>query len=282
MTTISQPAAMQDAEVRPRINPLRWMLAGIGRRTLGVLRPAVEFSALATAVIWQACRPVNWRRTLLEEFVRQCGSVGIGALSFILVSGVLIGLALVFQALYWLNAFGQSASVGPIIVLTLVREIAPLLVALILIGRSGSVNMVEFGHMRVSGQLHALDAQGVDPFLFLVVPRCLATALCAFCLTIVFILAALATGFVTGNLVNPEGTYLADFMNNVLAAMGFGEYLIVVLKPSIAGLLIAVITSHAGLSPRGSFGRLADVLPAGFVKSVLAIFLVFGVLNLMF
>ncbi|MGW8185959.1 MAG: MlaE family ABC transporter permease [Desulfobacterales bacterium] len=260
----------------------RGVLATIGKGTIDLLRPLIELSSLAVAVLWQGCRPLNWRRTSVKEFMRQCDLVGIGSLPFILLSGLLIGLAMVFQILFWLKFLGQISLAGKIIVLGLVREIAPLLVALIAIGRSGSVNMVELGHMRTSGQLRMLEAQGIDPFLFLIVPRCLATALSMFCLTVVFTLVSLATGYMVGIIILHSDATVVDFINNVLNAMGVGEYVIIALKPLIAGMLITLITCITGLSVGGPAGQLAEALPRGFVKSVLAVFLVSGTLTLLF
>jgi phospholipid/cholesterol/gamma-HCH transport system permease protein len=275
------PVVKKMPQARQR-HPVRGVLAAIGEGAIGLLRPLIELSSLAVAVLWQSCRPLNWRRTLVKEFMRQCELVGIGSLPFILLSGLLIGLAMVFQVLFWLKFLGQVSLAGKIIVLGLVREIAPLLVALIAIGRSGSVNMVELGHMRTSGQLRMLEAQGIDPFLFLIVPRCLATALSMFCLTVVFTLVALATGYLVGRVVLSTDTTVIEFINNVLGAMGVGEYAIIALKPLIAGLLITLITCTTGLSVGGPAGQLAEALPRGFVKSVLAVFLVSGTLTLLF
>jgi phospholipid/cholesterol/gamma-HCH transport system permease protein len=237
---------------------------------------------MLVAVLWQGCRPRNWRRTVVEEFLRQCYSVGIGSMAFILLSGVLIGLAMIFQFLYWLGLVGQQSIVGEIIVIVMIREIAPLLVAMIIVGRSGSVNMVELGQMRTNGQLRLLDAQGVDIFLFLIIPRCLATAVATFYLTIMFILCSLLTGYVGGRIVQPSDTTLIEFFNQVLAAMGAGEYAIVALKPLIIGLIVTLITCTTGMSVDGSNRQLADVLPLGFVKSILAVFLISGTLSVLF
>lgn len=275
------PVVKKMPQARQR-HPIRGVLAAIGEGAIDLLRPLIELSSLAVAVLWQGGRPLNWRRTLVKEFMRQCDLVGIGSLPFILLSGLLIGLAMVFQVLFWLKFLGQVSLAGKIIVLGLVREIAPLLVALIAIGRSGSVNMVELGHMRTSGQLRMLEAQGIDPFLFLIVPRCLATALSMFCLTVVFTLVALATGYLVGRVVLSTDTTVIEFINNVLGAMGVGEYAIIALKPLIAGLLITLITCTKGLSVGGPAGQLAEALPRGFVKSVLAVFLVSGTLTLLF
>jgi phospholipid/cholesterol/gamma-HCH transport system permease protein len=282
MTVAAKTPVVKKMPQARQWHPIRGLLAAIGEGAIDLLRPLIELSSLAVAVLWQGGRPLNWRRTLVKEFMRQCDLVGIGSLPFILLSGLLIGLAMVFQVLFWLKFLGQVSLAGKIIVLGLVREIAPLLVALIAIGRSGSVNMVELGHMRTSGQLRMLEAQGIDPFLFLIVPRCLATALSMFCLTVVFTLVALATGYLVGRVVLSTDTTAIEFINNVLGAMGVGEYAIIALKPLIAGLLITLITCTTGLSVGGPAGQLAGALPRGFVKSVLAVFLVSGTLTLLF
>jgi phospholipid/cholesterol/gamma-HCH transport system permease protein len=282
MTVAAKTPVVKKMPQARQWHPIRGLLAAIGEGAIDLLRPLIELSSLAVAVLWQGGRPLNWRRTLVKEFMRQCDLVGIGSLPFILLSGLLIGLAMVFQVLFWLKFLGQVSLAGKIIVLGLVREIAPLLVALIAIGRSGSVNMVELGHMRTSGQLRMLEAQGIDPFLFLIVPRCLATALSMFCLTVVFTLVALATGYLVGRVVLSTDTTAIEFINNVLGAMGVGEYAIIALKPLIAGLLITLITCTTGLSVGGPAGQLAEALPRGFVKSVLAVFLVSGTLTLLF
>jgi phospholipid/cholesterol/gamma-HCH transport system permease protein len=141
--------------------------------------------------------------------------------------------------------------------------------------------MVELGHMRTNGQLRMLDAQGIDPFLFFIIPRAIATAVSMFCLTVVFILTSLATGYLVGSFVNASDQTPVEFLNAVLAEMGIGEYAIIALKPSIAGLLVSLITCITGLSVGSQAGQVAEALPIGFVKSVLAVFLVSGTLSIL-
>ena len=281
MTSVLKTPAGEDQTVIARQHSMLKVLIAIGQWTIASIRPIIVLSSNAVAVIWQSCRPLNWRRTLVKEFLRQCYLIGIGSLPFIVASGVLTGLAMVFQFFYWLSMVGKSSLLGEILVMIMVREIAPLLTALIVVGRSGSVNMVEMGHMRVSGQLRMLDAQGIDTFLFFIVPRCLATAISMFCLTIVFILVALITGFLVGSVVGSSDKTIIEFFNQVLSAMDVGGYAIIALKPLIAGVLITLITCTTGLSVDGRTKQVAQVVPLGFVKSVLAVFLVSGILSVL-
>jgi ABC-type transporter Mla maintaining outer membrane lipid asymmetry permease subunit MlaE len=139
-------------------------------------------SSLGVAVIWHGCKPLTWRRTVQAECWRHGAQVMLQGLMPIVITGFLVGIGMVFQVLYWLQLVGQEDVIGDFLVLVLVREIAPILVALIVIGRSGAVMITELGVMRAGGQAHLLDAQGLDLLHFLVVPRVVATALGVFCL----------------------------------------------------------------------------------------------------
>jgi phospholipid/cholesterol/gamma-HCH transport system permease protein len=104
--------------------------------------------SIGVAVLWQACRPVTWRRTVNEEFMRNCAQIILQGLPSIIATALLIGLAMVHQVLYWLQFAGQEGFIGEFLLLGLVREGAPVLVGMIVIGRSGSTMMVELGAMR--------------------------------------------------------------------------------------------------------------------------------------
>jgi phospholipid/cholesterol/gamma-HCH transport system permease protein len=141
--------------------------------------------------------------------------------------------------------------------------------------------MVELGAMRVGGQVQLLDAQGIDPFLYLVIPRVLATALGVFCLSIVFLTVALAAGLVAANTLALTSLPFLDFLEEVLTAIGPREYALVPLKTLAIGFAIGLISCTTGLA----FGRAATdvsaLLPQGFVKAILAIFLISGGLTLL-
>jgi phospholipid/cholesterol/gamma-HCH transport system permease protein len=253
----------------------RWLEA-VGRDTLSLVPRLLDFISAGVAVIWQSFRPLTWRRSVRAEFMHQCHHTGTRALPFIAVTGVLIGLAMVYQALYWLRVIGQSDLAGQILVLVLVREISPLLVSLIIIGRSGPVILAQLGTMQAEGQLHMLDAQGIDPFLYLLVPRVLAVCVCTFCLTVIFLLVTLAAGFVAGNTLQTTNMTVYDFVISILTAMGPKEYAIIPLKTLSIGFTVGLIVCTTGLSGAGSVNDVPALLPRGIMKSVLAAFLISG------
>ncbi len=271
-----QKLSPQAGYLRSGGETLSRMLEAVGKETVSLVPRLVEFISTGVAVTWQSIRPLTWRRSVRAEFMHQCHHTGTRALPFIAVTAVLIGLAMVYQTIYWLRVLGQSEFVGEIIVLVLVREISPLLVSLIVIGRSGSVILAQLGTMQAGGQVHMLDAQGIDPFVYLVVPRVLAVSICTFCLTVTFTVVALAAGFVAGNALQTINMTVYDFITSILTAMEPLDYAIIPLKTLSIGFTVGLIVCTAGLSGTGSVNDVPVLLPRGIMKSVLAVYLLSG------
>jgi phospholipid/cholesterol/gamma-HCH transport system permease protein len=248
------------------------LLAVIGVWTINLGRQPVHFFSDAIAVLWQSRSPITWRRPIRAEFMRQCYQAGTRALPFIVVSGIFVGFGIVAQALLWLNVFGGTAFFGGFLSVVLVREIAPVMVGLIMVGRSGSMILVELGTLKTQGQVHMLDAQGIDPFLYLVLPRVLALSICMFSLTIAFVAVALLAGFVSATLVGVTKFTFLDFIRTAVGSMGRHEYALITAKTLIIGFVVALISCKDALTLDGSAVGVLDVLPRSFAKSVLATF----------
>jgi phospholipid/cholesterol/gamma-HCH transport system permease protein len=261
---------------------LRRFLAGIGLLAIGLWQGPVRFISDAVAVIWQSCRPITWRRSIRNEFMRQCYQVGAQALPFILVGGIFVGFGLVAQAFHWLKVFGSTALFGGVITTVLVREIAPVLVGLIVVGRSGSTLLVELGTMKTEGQVQMLDAQGIDPFLYLVVPRVLAFCICMFSLTTAFVAVALLGGFFSGVLVGITPPHFFDFLNRAIGSMSRQTYLLFTLKTITIGFVVALISCKMALSLTGVSAGVLDIMPRGFAKSALATLIISIALTILF
>ncbi len=260
----------------------RRLLASIGLWAMGLWRGPVQFISDAVAVIWQSCRPLTWRRSIRTEFMRQCFKVGAQALPFILVCGIFAGFGLVAQSFHWLNVFGSTALFGNFLSAVLVREIAPVLVGLIVIGRSGSTLLVELGTMKTEGQVHMLDAQGIDPFLYLVVPRVLAFCVCMFSLSIAFVLVALLAGFFSGVLVGITQSDFFVFIHRAIGTMGRETYILFTLKTVTIGFVVALISCKMALSLTGFSVRVLELMPRGFARSALATLIISITLTLLF
>ena len=250
------------------------VIAAIGQWTINQVQGIIIFTSIAGAVFWQSCRPLTWRRTVRVEFLHQCHQIGTRALPFIVLTAVIIGLGVVFETLYWLRLFGQSEFAGSLLVIVLVREIAPLLVALIVIGRSVSVFMIELGIMQADGQIRMLDAQGIDPFIYLLVPRVMAASVSMFSLTVVFTVVTLTTGFVAGNALSATNLTLYDFVFEILWAMGPADFAAIPVTTLATGYVTGLIGCTTGLAYAGITTDVQHLLPPGIMKAVIATLLI--------
>lgn len=255
------------------------LLARIG----GPVRRRAAFLLLMTSlglgVLREAPNADAWRRPVRAEFRRVLNEAIGGGFSTIAVTAALIGFGLVYQAIYWLGEAGQQGIVGTVLVTVLVRELAPVLVGFVLLGRSGMVAIVELGTMQTAGQLRALQGMGLDPFRLLVLPRIAAFAVTGFTLGTIFVLIALLTGFVAGSLLGVLQLSLFGFLDAVLRAMSARDFLLFPGKLVMIAGLVGLTSTLTGLSARRG-DSLATLLPRGFLRGVLAVLLCSTLLSL--
>lgn len=237
--------------------------------------------AMAAAVIRQALRPVTWRRPVRLEFWRFMDMVCLRNLRAVCIAAALIGLTLVSQGLYWLDRVGQAEAIGGVIVFAMVREIGPLIVGLLALGGGGIVLLGEIVEMRQRGQLEALDRQGVDPFLLLVVPRVVAIVLAIFAQSIIFIVVALLTGYTVAHATGATAVGPAAFIVNMITSIGSFGYIVLPAKALAIGLTIGAICALTALDPRG--GGAADrasLTATGYIRSISGVLLVSALISL--
>jgi phospholipid/cholesterol/gamma-HCH transport system permease protein len=114
------------------------------------------------------------------------------------VAGLLVGAGVVVQAAVWLARLDQSALFGPLVANVVVQMLGPVLVNFFVIGRSGTAMATELANMAVHHEVEVIDSQGVDPFLYLVVPRVVGTAAAVLGLSLLLVAVALVTGYAVG------------------------------------------------------------------------------------
>ena len=117
-----------------------------------------------------------------------------------------------------------------VIAVVLIREIAPLVVGLLALGRGGLLILDELSELRRDGQCRALDVQGIDPFLVLIMPRVLALALSVFCLTMILLVVAFASGYLTGSLLGVARRGPIEFAAQTFATIGDAGYAVLPLE----------------------------------------------------
>ncbi len=268
----------RSAESKPSAAPPTVRALGpLGRFGEGVVRRAsttLQFVGDLSATLVRGLTPGNWRRTMREEFGLFLHRVGIRAIPAVVVSALLVGIGLVLQIIYWLDVAGQEGRVGDFLVLVLIREIAPIVTALIVIGRSGSVMLDEVGHLTVNGQIRMLESHGIDPTDYIAIPRVFATALSLFMLTMFFMYTALWSGYLAASIAGLTSISLLEFVDEVLSGMTLGDHVLLLVKPTITGFVIGYIAVWLGLRVEPTALAVRRALPQGFVYSLVATFVV--------
>ena len=171
------------------------MITTLGRHTLGLLGRLGAF-ALFTGHSFAA---VPRTRRLPRRLLRAFFELGARCLPVILIVGGFTGLVLGLQGHYVLNRFGSESLLGTLVSLSLVRELGPVLAALMLVGQAGSALAAELGIQRNTEQIAALDTMGVDSHGYLVTPRLLAALFVFPMQTALFVSVGLYGGYLTGS-----------------------------------------------------------------------------------
>ena len=254
--------------------PVR-LLGRLGGGVRSRASPMLAVAALAAGVASEAARPQAWRRPVRLEFRNALRQALVGGLPTVLVTAALVGIGLVFQGAYWLAVAGQDSLFGLVLVLVLVRELAPLLVGFILLGRSGTVVVVELGALQAGGQVRALEGQGLDPFLLFVLPRAVALIAASFTLGVFFVAWALLAGTLAGAMLGGFEAASAGpgaVLEGMLLAMSPADFAVFPLKLVLIGGLVALTAAATGLSAApGEPPSL--LLPRGFVRGIVAVLL---------
>jgi phospholipid/cholesterol/gamma-HCH transport system permease protein len=189
-------------------------------------------------------RPIYGRDALF-----QMDRIGIGSLTIILLTGFFTGAVLGIQSESALRRYGATGITGQLVAITLIRELGPVLSALMLAGRIGSGIASELGSMIVSDQVNAMRAFGTDPTRKLVTPRMIATILMLPLLTIVCDMAGLLGGWIIARykLLISSSQFWADAMN----ALQFSDIVGTIGKPIVFGFIISMTGCYAGLKTYG-------------------------------
>jgi phospholipid/cholesterol/gamma-HCH transport system permease protein len=253
---------------------LRRMVAALGSATIRSVDEVLLSAALAATVLVAATRRDARRGVVWAEFRRVVREVALHSLPTTIVAGVLVGIALVSQAIYWLSVTGTSGLVGPVIVILLFREFTPILVGLIIFGRSGTATLIELSEARSRGWQRMIELRGLDPMSMLVLPRTFGFAIGAFCLATVLLLTTLGTGYFIGHALGLLSYSIWDFAALVSRALSVADFIFPPLKCVVIGFLVALAccATALGVGPRQD--DLRRIVLLGFVRSALAILLV--------
>lgn len=202
-----------------------------------------------TLLVGRAAIRTFSRPRYYRETIEQMDVIGVGSLTIILLTGFFTGGVLTLQTYPTLAQYGAQSQIGYLTAFSLIRELGPVLTALMVTGRVGSAISAELGSMVVSQQIDAMRALGTDPVRKLVIPRILALLTMMPLLTVAADVLGLIGGAVTGNFLfaHPVSLYFSSVRQGITTEDVLGG----VIKPLIFGLIIGAIACHKGLNTEG-------------------------------
>jgi phospholipid/cholesterol/gamma-HCH transport system permease protein len=226
-------------------NSIESLLAAPYRFVLLAVWEIQSYTVLSSRAIANLfTRPIYFREVIL-----QMERIGVGSLTIILLTGFFTGAVLGIQSESALRRYGAVSITGQLVAITLVRELGPVLSALMLAGRIGSGIASELGSMVVSEQINAMRALGTDPTRRLVTPRMIATVMMLPILTILCNGIGMVGGWIIARykLLLSSSQYWSDSVNALEVSDVFGT----LLKPVVFGFIIAMTGCYVGLRTYG-------------------------------
>src|SRR5437588_118347 len=203
------------------------------------------FSLITLGVLLTRFRSA--RQVIWPLLFRETSRAGLRLLPMFLFLSVALGLLVIGQTVSWLTRVGAINYLGTIMVIVVVRELGPLLTALLVLARIGTANVIELGTARAMGEVEALEALGIDPIHYLVVPRAIGMALGVFALTVYLILGALLSGYLWAFLQDVP-LRPGDYFRQLAGALSGLDFALLALKTLAFGFIIAIVTCYHGLA----------------------------------
>ncbi|MCL4148716.1 UNVERIFIED_CONTAM: hypothetical protein GTU68_004370 [Idotea baltica] len=194
---------------------------------------------------------------------------GADGIPIILLINFLVGLIIALQSAFQLERFGANLFLADLVGLSMVREMAPLMTAIVVAGRSGAAYAAELGSMKVSQEVDALWTLGFDPQRFLVLPRLIALALVVPILTTLSMVVGIFGGLIIG--VQYLGLTTLAFMVQLGNAVGFSDLAGGLLKSSVFAVAIGLIACQRGLATRGGAVEVGNSTTSSVVATLFSL-----------
>jgi phospholipid/cholesterol/gamma-HCH transport system permease protein len=204
-----------------------------------------DFTLLAGQAIGNlGRRPHYW-----DDILIQMDTIGVGSLLIAVLTGFFSGIVMALQMGRALGQYGQTERTGEVVSIILVRELGPVLTALMIAGRNSSGMASELGSMKVTEQIDAMRALGIDPIQKLVTPRMIATAIMLPVLTVIADFVGMVGGYIVGALVYHLRAH--QYWTSTWQALEWSDVVQGLLKPFIFSFAVSLVGCYKGLNTTG-------------------------------
>lgn len=211
-------------------------------------------------------------RQEFQEFLRQCYWIGYKSLPLVAVTAFIMGLVLTIQSRPTLVEFGAQSLLPAMVAVSLVREISPVITALICAGKIGSGMGAELGSMKVTEQIDSMEVSGTNPFKYLIVTRVLATTLMLPVLSSLSNAISLYGGYLGVNIRGVVSWNL--YWTQVFNALSFGDVVPSLIKTFFFGFAIAIVGCYQGFNSKKGTEGVGRSANAAVVMASLMVFII--------
>ncbi len=246
------------------------VLTYLGRNTLDFLRYVSRLYDLSVkAAYWTFVAPFKGRQVKWGNAIHQMVLAGVDSIPIVALISLFIGIVLGLQGAYQLAKFGATYFVTALVGVSMTRELGPLLTAIVIAGRSGSAFAAELGTMKVSEEIDALEAMGLNSVRYLVVPKYLAMLIMMPCLTLISDLSGIVGGalFEIAQL-DKTATMCLTATRDALAMHDITTGLI---KSVVFGMIITTIGCNEGFGVKGGAEGVGKATTSSVVLSIFLI-----------
>jgi phospholipid/cholesterol/gamma-HCH transport system permease protein len=269
----STPSGISDSVLfAPRLGRgwVRSYVAFVERVTLALLETVRGLGAFTLITVGVGLTKIRVAPSVIHPLIRrQVHRSGVRLLPLVAFIGCALGMVVIGQTVSLLSRVGAQNFTGTVMVTVVVRELGPLVAALLVLTRVGTAIVIELGTSRAMGEIEALEALGIDPVHYLVLPRVIGLALGVYGLTVYLILVALSSGYLFAFL---QGIPLlpGDYLGQLAGALRWQDFVLLALKTVCFGALIANITCYQGLAQPLRLEEVSSATTRAVVHSVAA------------
>jgi phospholipid/cholesterol/gamma-HCH transport system permease protein len=247
------------------------MIGWVGSKAIEAYAYLASLATLCAQAVVDLARPSKQGRSETSRvIIRQILFTGVDALPVTSVIALLVGILIITQAGTQLPMLGAGGLIGSIIVLTVVRELGPLLTAFIVVGRSGTAIATELGNMSVNREVVALRLMGIPVSRFIIMPRMVGMVISIICLTLYFDVVAVLGGYLVAK-VKLTVPFPA-FIDGVMTALSSTDVTITAAKGLLFGTAVASICCHHGLSVQSSYTEVPQQTTRAMINSFVICF----------
>lgn len=256
-------------------------VANVGTITMTMLRDAyffVEFlGEIVTTIlrIFWSPRSIRWK-----DFPFYFLRAGVNAVPIVVLVGFLMGLIIGYQGAMQLHQFGADIFLADLVGISITRELAPLMTAILVAGRSGSAFAAEIGTMKVSEELDAMSSMGINVYRFLITPRILAVMLAIPFLVLFSDCAGILGGMITG--MTTLGITMTGYLHETQQALSFAHIFSGIFKSIFLGFIIAVVGCLRGMQVSGGAESVGRYTTAAVVTGILLTIIVDAIFTLLY